>query len=72
MWGNVALLILQLALGLVTWLKQNQAIGAGRDQEIARAALAILDKTAFGKTIVAKLGAMSDPEVDSVLKELEG
>lgn len=72
MWLQLTLAILQAAVALVGFLKERKLLDAGRDQEVARVALAILEKTDAGKKIAAKVAAMKDDEVDSLLKDLEG
>ena len=67
----LVLLGLQLILGLITWMKQNQAIEAGKDEAIAKAALAVLVKTDAAKRIMAEVNAMTEAQVDEALKRLE-
>lgn len=68
---KAVILGLQLLLGLVTWLKQSQAIKAGQDEEIARTATAILQKTDTAKKVMAEVMAMTDSQVDEALRRLE-
>ena len=68
---SAAILILQLALALITWLKQSQSIEAGRDEEIARSAAAILAQTDSARRILAEVMAMPENKVDDVLRSLE-
>ena len=44
-WADLILVGLKLVLALVDWAKGKQQFNAGQDAEIAKNALAILDKT---------------------------
>lgn len=71
MYVQLALVLLQLAQTFVNWAKQSQALQAGEDTAVAKAATAVLSETAAGKAILEKVAAMSDSEVDKALKDLE-
>lgn len=69
--AQMALLALQLILALITWLREQGQLKAGADQEIAKAATAILLKTEAAKEVMRKVTGMTDEQVDKALKELE-
>lgn len=69
-WVEIGLACLKLALALLDWAKGKQQFNAGQDAEIAKNALAILDKTEAGKRIMEKLRAMSDSDLDAVVDDL--
>lgn len=69
-WIEIGLACLKLALALLDWAKGKQQFNAGQDAEIAKNALAILDKTETGKRITEKLRAMSDGDLDAVVDDL--
>lgn len=61
---------LRLVLALVNWVQDRQQFKAGQDAEIARHAVAILDKTEAGKRIMEKINAMPDGELDALIDDL--
>lgn len=63
-----ALKIINAIMGAIN---QDKWMQAGRDEEIAKTAQAILAKTQAGKAILEKVNAMSDAEVDDALRGLE-
>lgn len=67
---SLILALLNIAHALMGWAREKQLLQAGADAEIARQTLAILEMTEKGKAIKAKIGAMSDPELDEWLQEL--
>lgn len=69
-WADLILVGLKLVLALVDWAKGKQQFNAGQDAEIAKNALAILDKTETGKRFMEKLRAMSDGDLDAVVDDL--
>lgn len=70
-WPKIALLALQFAEAIVSYLREKKQMDAGADREIARATASILLKTQAGKEIVAAVTAMTPDEVDAALKSLE-
>lgn len=61
---------LRLVLAFFNWAQDRQQFKAGQDAEIARTALAILDKTEAGKRIMEKINAMPDGELDALIDDL--
>lgn len=70
-WAKIILLILQVADKLIDYVQDQKLIQQGRDEEIAKAAQAIMAKTKSGKAILERINAMSDTEVDQALRDLE-
>ena len=70
-WAKIVLLLLQGALALVEFLKRKDAMDAGFDKAVAKAAAAILVKTNVAKETLAAVTRMSEEQVDQALKELE-
>jgi hypothetical protein len=69
-WVSLGLALLKAASAFLNWIQSRQQFKAGEDSEIAKTALAILDKTQAGKRIMEKINAMSDGELDSLVDDL--
>ena len=69
-WVSLITAALQLALALMDWVQGRQQFTAGQDAEIARNAVAILEKTEAGKRIMEKINAMPDGELDALIDDL--
>ncbi len=61
---------LQLVLALLNWARDKHQFTAGQDAEIAKSAVAILEKTEAGKRIMEKVNAMSDGDLDTLIDDL--
>ncbi len=70
-WFNAAMLLLQLAASLISWLREKQQLDAGRDQEIAKTTAAILVQTSAARDVMAQVTGLTDEQVDTMLKGLE-
>lgn len=70
-WVSLALALLKLVNGIMTWARERELISEGYDRAIAEETQSILIKTAAGKAIMEKVNAMSDKEVDDGLRGLE-
>ena len=70
-WVSLILALLQVASGLLSWMKSRQAIQQGEDEAIAKATAAILVQTVASKKIMADIMGMTDIQVDEALKKLE-
>ncbi len=70
-WVNIALLLLQTAASLISWLREKNQLDAGRDQEIAKTTAAILVQTQSARDVMAQVTGFSDEQVDTMLKGLE-
>lgn len=69
-WAALVLALLKAATSLVGWLRERQALEAGRDKEIARAALDVLGATAQGKELRDRVMAMTDPEAEELWRRM--
>jgi len=69
-WASLVLALLKLTSGLVTWLRERQMLEAGRDREVARAALDVLERTAEGKRLRDRISAMQDPEAEELWRRM--
>lgn len=67
---GLALAVLKLVNFIMGFVNREQLMEAGRQEEIAKVALAIAKKTAAGKAIMEKVNAMSEADVDRELGEL--
>lgn len=70
-WISLALALLKLVNGIMTWAKQRELISEGQDQAIAEMSQQILVKTTAGKLLMEKVNALSESEVDAGLRGLE-
>ncbi len=61
---------LKLVLALINWVQDRQQFKAGQDAEIAKNAVAILEKTEAGKRIMEKINAMSDGDLGALIDDL--
>lgn len=69
-WFDLIKISLSIVLALIDWARDKRQFTAGQDAEIARNALAILEKTAAGKRIMEKIDAMPDGELDDLIDDL--
>lgn len=69
-WAQAILTGLKLLSALLDWARGRQQFKAGEDAEIARSAVAILEKTEAGKRIMEKINAMPDGELDALIDDL--
>ena len=70
-WIKLAVLLLQLANKIVSWVHDQGLIDEGRKEAIAESALAIAGKVRSRDQILEKVNAMSDDTVDAGLRGLE-
>ena len=70
-WGNIILLILQLAYELFKWRRDAGLIQQGEDQAIARQTAMILGQTEAAKKLREQVNAMSEDDIDKELRSLE-
>jgi len=70
-WGQIILLILQIAGKVFDYAVKQGYIKEGQDREIAHQTAAILARTQAGKAMMEKVNAMSDEDVDAGLSGLE-
>ena len=70
-WISLALALLKLVNGIMTWARERELISEGHDAAIAEAASQILVKTTAGKAIMEKVNAMDEKQVDAGLRSLE-
>lgn len=69
-WASIALLLLQIANKIVSYLQEQKLMDAGKDAEIARVSAAILAKTEFAKKTREKVGDMLGTDLDVLLDQL--
>lgn len=70
-WVKLALLLLSVTESIVNLIRNKGLMDAGADREIAKASVAILQKTNTAKAVMAEVTGMSNDQVDKALKELE-
>lgn len=70
-WGSVILFALRVLNSILSAVNREKWMKAGADAEIAKAALAILNRTETGKKIMERVNAMPDADVDAALRGLE-
>lgn len=69
-WAELISVSLKLVLAFIDWARDKRQFTAGQDAEIAKSALAILEKTEAGKRIMEKINAMPDGELDDLIDDL--
>lgn len=69
-WAEIILLSIKSLLALINWFQDKQQFNAGQDAEIAKNAVAILEKTNTGKKLMEKINALSDNDLDSLIDDL--
>lgn len=70
-WISLALALLRLVNGIMTWARERELISQGHDAAIADMAQQILVKTTAGKAIMERVNAMDEATVDAGLRGLE-
>lgn len=70
MWGQIVLVLLQVAKLILDHANNNKLIEAGADREIAKSSAAILAKTKFAKETMEKINALPRDSVDDLLSRL--
>jgi hypothetical protein len=70
-WASLALAVLKLINGMMSYFNREALIQSGHDKAIAEVSAEIMKKTAAGKAILERVNAMSDDEVDAGLHGLE-
>lgn len=71
-WVSLIITLLKLATSLTSWLRERQALEAGRDKEIARASLAVLEATQYGTELRRRIETMEDPSAEALWREMLG
>lgn len=69
-WASIALLLLQIANQIVTYLNSRKLMDAGADAEIAKASAAILSKTEYARQTRERIDALPRDTVDVLLGDL--
>lgn len=70
-WLGLSLGLLKLVNLILDWSRHEQYKQEGRDEEIAKQAAAIMQKTEAGKKILERVNALNEAEVDAGLRNLE-
>jgi len=70
-WASLILTALKILNAIMGAVNREKWMQAGADAEIAKAALAILERTDAGKKIMERVSSMTDAEVDVELRKLE-
>lgn len=70
--ASIILALLKLAASLTQWAVTRQAMDAGKDREVARAALVVLEHTHRGKEIRAAIANMTEDESDDLWSRMVG
>lgn len=69
-WIGLAISLLKIVADIVGWLRDQRAIDAARDKEIAKTALTLLELTEEGKALRARISAMTDTETEQLWKSM--
>lgn len=69
-WLSIALLLLRIADKIFDSIRSKSLMDAGADREVAKASLAILQKTAFAKQTQEKIDGLPGLDLDVLLNEL--
>lgn len=70
-WAKIALLLLQVADKIISYLQERKLINQGYDKAIAENAANILRKSQYAKEIMANIDGLSGDAVDKLLRDLE-
>lgn len=70
-WLTLAIALLQLVNKLIDWGRAQADYDKALDRQIAEQSAAILAKSEFGNAVLKKISAMSDADVDDLLRQLE-
>lgn len=70
-WASLFLTALKILNAIMGAVNREKWMQAGADAEIAKAALAILERTDAGKKIMERVNAMPEEDVDAALVGLE-
>lgn len=70
-WAEIILLLLRIANSIVNQVNASTLMKAGAAEEIAKVSSAISARVAEAKAIQESVGAQTDAQVDTGLKELE-
>lgn len=69
-WIALALGAIRIVLWLLDQATAAKQFNAGRQAEITRAAMELLNRTVQGKAIMEKVNAMSDGDIDALIDQL--
>ena len=69
-WAGIITMGLNLVLQVLTWANQHKLINAGRDREIAAAALRVLDNTEAGKILRERVRKLDDESAKNLWKDM--
>lgn len=69
-WTGLITLGLQIALALLQFANNRKLLDAGRDREVAAAALRVLDNTHAGKILRDKIKQLDDDESKALWKDI--
>lgn len=70
-WLALALGLIQLANKLIEWARAKANYDAELDRLVAQQAAEVLRKTEFGNAALKKVAALSDTELDDLLRSFE-
>lgn len=70
-WGSLILALLKLVDFVLTYARERQLLQAGQDKEIAKHAIAVLQKTEEAKKINEYLSSVRGTDLDDLLTDLE-
>lgn len=70
-WVSLALALLKLINGILSWARERELISQGQDIEIAKQTAAILAQTEYAKNVRQKIATMDAKAVDDALRDLE-
>lgn len=70
-WASVILYALKIINAIMGAVNREKWMQAGADAEIAKASLAILERTEAGKKVMERINEMPEADVDAALRGLE-
>lgn len=68
---NLILVLLRIVNAIVGWAKEQELLSTGEDRAIARSLAQVAARVAVAKKTKEEVDALSDQEVDSMLRNLE-
>jgi hypothetical protein len=70
-WVNIVLALLRIVDAILDWSEKSQLRQEGADEEIAKAAIRVAQKTGFAKKTLIQFTGMSESDVLDYLRSLE-
>lgn len=70
-WLKIALLLMQIVNKFIDWRKEQRALTAGEEAEVARQSAEIMRKTEVGRQVMASVELLELGALDELLRSFE-